>query len=173
MDTIMEEKFDLFCTIPFSLAEARFDRLCKVDPVIHLIGNQHEVSIDGFLGVSLSIQEGMWLAKVLKRLNIHTYPIAMRYKSAGVSRETAKNTAQQFIHHEQQDMPELAFADVADVPLPWWLIKMAYGFIVKSEQIKQTEIAPAGKTICVDRASGLILQERELLDAELILMLIE
>ncbi|WP_035061395.1 hypothetical protein [Andreprevotia chitinilytica] len=169
----MEEKFDLICKSKFRLAEDRFSRLCRVDPVGRLIGADQAVGDDGFLGVSLSIVESLWLAKALKRLGVDVYPVAERYKVGHVPSSEAMKAAQHFVADERVRRPELNLADAVEISLPWPLSATAYGFISKSEEMKRDDIAPAGITISVDRVGGNVLQPYELLDFELKGLLIE
>lgn len=169
----MEGKFDVFCSSKFSLAEPRFLRVCSVDPVMRLIGNKHTVGDDGYLGVRLTQLESLWLAKVLRRMGIDTYPVSERYKSPSISNMVARQVAQNFILERRLKQPEYEFTDVEEVALPWWLSQIAFGYISKSEKMKLDGISPAGITVCVDRVDGFILQEMQLLNAELAIMLIE
>lgn len=169
----METKFDICCVSRFSFSEPRFSRICAVDPVVRLIATDRVIDEDGYLGVSLSQLESLWLVKVLRRLGVDSYPVPEMYKSSNVSADKARFVAQEFVMRKRIQNPEYEYADAEEVAVAWWLSKIAYGYFSKSEKMLREGITPAGVTMCIDRVSGRILEERELINAELPIMLTE
>lgn len=73
----------------------------------------------------------------------------------------------------RMQQPECDYADVQELPLSWWLSRIAYGFFSRSMRMLHDDICPPGLTLCIDRVSGEVLNERQLLNAELPVMLME
>lgn len=169
----MDNKFDIYCVTKFSLSESRFSRICAVDPVVRLIGDQHAINDDGYLGISISQFESLWLVKVLRRMGIQAYPVPERYKTSMISSSDAMQMAQGFITEKRTQRPDYEYGDVEEIPVSWWLSKIAYGYFSQSKKMMRDGISPAGITVCIDRSSGIVLQERELVNAELPIMLTE
>lgn len=169
----MDDKYDIYCITKFSFSEPRFTRICLVDPILRLIGDKKEVNDSGYLEINLSQVKCLWIAKVLGRFGIKAYPVPKRYKATTVSPETAMQVAKNYLKEKKIQRPDLEYSDVEEIPVSWWLTKIAFGYFSKSARMMDEGISPAGLTVYIDRESGLVLQERELINAELSLMLIE
>ncbi|WP_247539266.1 hypothetical protein [Ralstonia pseudosolanacearum] len=170
---IVSEKYCLVCADCFSFSEDRFSRVRNVDPVVALIGKEKSTDDDGFLDVELALVEALWLAKILKRYGIQAFPIPNIYRKAGVALNMAKGAAQKHVDDIRSSRQDSDLSNVEEIPLPWAISKMAYGFIAKSEKMRVEGRSPAGMTLCVDRVSGDVLSPRDLLDIELSQMLID
>lgn len=169
----MNSKFDIYTAEKCSLSEPRFSRLCAADPVIRLIGNQAVIDGSGSLATGLSQLEALWMVKVLRRMGIDAYPVPEAYRSSRVSALEALEVAREFLLEKREANPEDAYAELEEIQLSWWLSRIAYGFFSRSKEMMRQGIAPAGITACIDRFTGLILRERDLINAELPRMLTE
>lgn len=170
---IVEDRFDVCSAVKFALSDARFSRICRVDPVFRLIGNQHLIDDNGYLGVSVSHLEALWIAKVLRGSGINACPVAERYKNSTISADEAMQLAKIVVAQKRAQRPDFEYEDPQEVPVSWWLSKIAFSYFSKSEKMKREGFSPAGITVCIDRASGLVMGERELSNAELQIMLTE
>lgn len=173
VEIVMTEKYCLVCSERFSFSEPRFSRVSNVDPVVALVGRDKSTDEWGFLDVELSLEEALWLAKVLKRHSVQALPIQGYYRQAGVALDMGRSTAQKYIDDIRRDRQDADFSDVETMHLPWALSNIAYGFISKSEKMRIEGKSPAGITVCVDRVSGEVLNPRKLLNIELMQMLAE
>ena len=172
-ELVMTEKYCLVCSEHLSFSEPRFSRISNVDPVVALAGRDKSTDERGFLDVELSLEEALWLARVLKRHSIQALPMPIRYRQVGVALDAARSAAQKYIDDIRLDRRGTDFSDVEAMTLPWGLSKVAYGFISKSENMRIEGKSPAGITVCVDRVSGEVLNPRKLLNIELMQMLAE
>lgn len=169
----MDDGFDIYSVTKFSFSESRFSRLRAVDPVLRLIENEPAVNDAGYLGLSLTQLESLWLVKVLRRMGIETYPVSERYKTTRVSVGEARQIADEFIMQARKRNPGYDYADVEEIQVSWWLSKIVYGFFSKSITMLRDGTSPAGITVCIDRVSGEVLQERQLVNLELAVTLTE
>lgn len=104
---MINQKSDVFCVARFSLSEPRFSRIRAADPAIRLIGGHRVVDEDGYLGVSLTRLESLWLEKVLRKLGVDARPVRECYKSANMTAHDAKHVAQKFVMRKRADRPDV------------------------------------------------------------------
>jgi hypothetical protein len=137
------------------------------------VGSDVTTDARGFLNVELSLVEALWMTKVLRKAGLQARPIPKQYRGPAISQDAAERVAQDYVSRMRTERPELGLAEVHEVPLPWPIATLAYGFISKSEKLQSEGIVPPGLTICVDRISGMLMDDRALLESELMQMLIE
>ena len=169
----MSSNYDIVCAENTSLEEARFNRTFNVDPVFKVLGRELSTDDRGVLQVDLSLVEALWIVKVFRKLRIDAIPVRKKSLDSFISFDSAKRITEEYLAQIKIRRPSLGLMQVVERELPWPLSKLAYGFFSASEEMRAEGASPPGMTICIDRFTGTVMDERMLLEIELMQMLTE
>jgi hypothetical protein len=173
LEQMVEQKFDIVCDSRFSLSEPKFLRIYTADPVFKLVGINHEIDDNGYLGLRLSQLQALWACKVLTRMGINSFCIPEKYKNIVFSIDSARKIAEKFIFDNKNNFKNDDLEEAEFFPAPWILSKMTYGFIFQSKKMRLQGIAPPGVTVSIDKVTGEVWDSEKFMNAELAMMILQ
>ncbi|NVM78452.1 hypothetical protein FHW83_004280 [Duganella sp. SG902] len=167
------KNYDICCSREFSFSDARLSRIFSVDPVFSSMEKNLRTDDNGFLGLSITQLEALWVTKVLRKIGVEAYPICNKYRLSSLRKDEARDIAKNHLVKIQKETVGFDFQELQDAPAAWWIDKIAFCFFSKSEKMALDDISPPGVIVCVDRMNFTVMEKEDLLYAELPIMLIE